>query len=282
MSSGIRKEEAITNEAAVIDCLSFMDMRGDPAGRPSLSLPSSPSPTLSLADVVSKGDPNEKYGRMMKVGEGASGEVFVCEVRGEGEGEEKEEGNERGNEGEGKEKEELRKGGEKERDAEREGGKEIEKDCVSVEEKIRKFHESISSLEFSECVSPVIIHAHTHATCSSPSPAPFSLSAAPVSAPASTTSSSSPSQPFALDLRREREKANTLMDLLTRSGSLDIHDAVIHVINCTAVHFEECILDVLCQRNVNPIERVIQTVELGVSVLNERDVSELVRGEERV
>lgn len=55
--------------------------------------------------------------------------------------------------------------------------------------------------------------------------------------------------------REEKMRAFDLLDALTRSGSLPLSHATLHVLVCATQSFDDSVVDTVVKRNVNPIER---------------------------
>uniref|UniRef100_A0A6B2LPH3 Protein kinase domain-containing protein n=1 Tax=Arcella intermedia TaxID=1963864 RepID=A0A6B2LPH3_9EUKA len=83
LSSGITKNEVIAQSGAVLDVLKFTDNlqnKTTPAGRATdtLQMPDKES-TLSLKDLVSDPSRQDLFTNLKKIGDGASGEVFIAD-----------------------------------------------------------------------------------------------------------------------------------------------------------------------------------------------------------
>eukprot|EP01036_Dinobryon_divergens_P030974 gene30974-40302_t len=69
------------------------------------------------------------------------------------------------------------------------------------------------------------------------------------------------------DLNRERHAAFDLLDALTCSGALPIHDAALHVIVAATHNFGSTVMNSIVQRNRNPIEAVERSSLIMVRTL---------------
>ncbi len=83
----------------------------------------------------------------------------------------------------------------------------------------------------------------------------------------------------AADRERERHRAFDLLDALTRSGSLAIDDASLHVILAATHCFDRTLVDTVIQDNVNPIEKVERSLMIVGATIHGRPVDELVAPE---
>lgn len=70
------------------------------------------------------------------------------------------------------------------------------------------------------------------------------------------------------DIKSEKNKALDLLDALSRSGSLPISCAELHVVVAVTHCFEEDVMDTVIQRNVNPIEKVEKSSLLVASTIH--------------
>jgi len=80
--------------------------------------------------------------------------------------------------------------------------------------------------------------------------------------------------------RDERNSAFDLLDALTCSGALAVEDAELHVLLLMAHCFEEALMDVLVQDNMNPIEPVERSSLILASTVHGRPVAQLLESEE--
>jgi hypothetical protein len=291
MSSGINKAEVTDNSSALLDCVKFVERHGDPLSDPLISSLPPSAPLPSIYDLVNPGNPSASLIELVKIGEGSAGEVFTAylpidpnipseEGMGEGEG-----GREGGGEGEGEghitEKVEIFCVQNDENERGREAG---EREC---EERsplglVHSLHNSFSDFEFSDSLCPTILHLSPSSSLA-PSPSPSSLSPSPslfsFVSPSFPLPSSSSFFPTTLDSswrEGEKRKAFSLLEILTQSGDLVIDDVTVHVISCTSIQFTECLLDVLCRQNVNPIENVTKVSHSAASLLFGVNVDELL------
>ena len=74
----------------------------------------------------------------------------------------------------------------------------------------------------------------------------------------------------------ERKLAYNLLDLLTRSGSLPIHETFVHVIVASSFSFQDSVMNTLVIRNENPIEAVEKCSLVVASVVYGVPLHELV------
>ena len=75
--------------------------------------------------------------------------------------------------------------------------------------------------------------------------------------------------------KQERNKVFDLLDLLTKSGSLPIEHASLHVVIAATQCFEKSILDTVIQDNINPIEKVENSNLAMASIIFNTAVEEL-------
>lgn len=83
----------------------------------------------------------------------------------------------------------------------------------------------------------------------------------------------------AADRDRERHRAFDLLDALTRSGSLAIDDASLHVILAATHCFDRTLVETVIADNVNPIEKVERSLMIVGATIHGRPVDELVAPE---
>ena len=76
--------------------------------------------------------------------------------------------------------------------------------------------------------------------------------------------------------QQNKKQALDLLDALTRSGALPVTDASLHVL-VTATHvFDRSVLETLVQRDVNPLERLEQSMLIMLQTLHEKPLQNLV------
>ena len=80
---------------------------------------------------------------------------------------------------------------------------------------------------------------------------------------------------------KERNKAFDLLDALSRSGSLPIDQASLHIVIAGTHCFDKSLLDTIVQDNVNPIEKVERSSLIVATTIHERPAVELLRPEQR-
>jgi len=79
------------------------------------------------------------------------------------------------------------------------------------------------------------------------------------------------------NLKEERDTAFDLLDALSRSGTLDIVCAELHVVVAATHRFARTVVDTVIMDNVNPIEKVERSVLIvGTTIHNEPDVGVLL------
>lgn len=92
-----------------------------------------------------------------------------------------------------------------------------------------------------------------------------------------------PTSATLLEAEQKREKAAAfdLLDGLSRSGSLSIECATLHVILCSTHCFDESLIDTVVVRNVNPIEKLERSSLLIAETILDVPAAHLLRAEER-
>jgi hypothetical protein len=75
----------------------------------------------------------------------------------------------------------------------------------------------------------------------------------------------------------ERERAFDLLDALSRSGTLDIEEASLHVLVAATHQFDKSVMNTLLMDNVNPIERVERSTLIMASTIQDRGVELLLK-----
>jgi len=83
------------------------------------------------------------------------------------------------------------------------------------------------------------------------------------------------------DLAREKARAFDLLDALSRSGTLPIADATLHVVVAATHSFERTLTNTVIQRNVNPIEKIERSVLVAAAAVHGRPVAALVESSQR-
>jgi len=80
--------------------------------------------------------------------------------------------------------------------------------------------------------------------------------------------------------KREKAAAFDLLDGLSRSGTLPIECATLHVVLCTTHCFDDSLIDTVVVRNANPIEKLERSsLIIGETILG-ASASQLLRNEE--
>jgi len=81
----------------------------------------------------------------------------------------------------------------------------------------------------------------------------------------------------AAELRAEKHRAFELLDALTRSGALVIHEASLHVVIAATHTFDKSLVDTVVQNNFNPIEQVERSSLIMASSVVAKHPSQLIR-----
>jgi hypothetical protein len=81
------------------------------------------------------------------------------------------------------------------------------------------------------------------------------------------------------EIKSEKSKAFDLLDALSRSGSLPIACAELHVVVAVTHCFEKDVMNTVIQDNVNPIEKVEKTMLLMTSTIQNVPPSTLLADE---
>jgi hypothetical protein len=69
--------------------------------------------------------------------------------------------------------------------------------------------------------------------------------------------------------KEEKNKAFDLLDALTKSGAIPIENASVHVVIIAAHCFDKSLIDTIIQKNINPIEKVEQSVLIMASTVHD-------------
>jgi hypothetical protein len=80
---------------------------------------------------------------------------------------------------------------------------------------------------------------------------------------------------------RSRTEAFDLLDALSRSGSLAIDCAELHVVMACTHNFTKSLIDTVVQDNVNPIEKVERSALILATTVHDKQPSELIKPEQR-
>ena len=93
-----------------------------------------------------------------------------------------------------------------------------------------------------------------------------------------------PSTKLSLDTSAQQQakrKAFDLLDALTKSGALSVTDASLHVL-VTATHiFDRSVLETLVQRDVNPLQKLQQSLLIMLKTLHDKPLDALVTLQEK-
>lgn len=76
--------------------------------------------------------------------------------------------------------------------------------------------------------------------------------------------------------KREKNKAFDLLDALSRSGSLPIACAELHIIVASTHSFEQSVVDTVVKKNVNPIEKIERSHLLVASLIHDVGLEKLL------
>ena len=81
--------------------------------------------------------------------------------------------------------------------------------------------------------------------------------------------------------QQAKRKAFDLLDALTKSGALSVTDASLHVL-VTATHiFDRSVLETLVQRDVNPLQKLQQSLLIMLTTLHGKPLDALVTLQEK-
>lgn len=78
------------------------------------------------------------------------------------------------------------------------------------------------------------------------------------------------------DRKLEKNKAFDLIDALTKSGAIELDSASLHVIIAATHNFQNALMGVLVQENVNPIEKVQASNIIMTSCIHNLKFSEVI------
>lgn len=79
------------------------------------------------------------------------------------------------------------------------------------------------------------------------------------------------------DLKREKDKAFDLLDALSKSGSLLVDHASLHVVMAATHCFDRTLLETVVMDNVNPIEKVERSALILATTIHDLPAEDLVR-----
>jgi hypothetical protein len=85
---------------------------------------------------------------------------------------------------------------------------------------------------------------------------------------------------FTDDIKRARVAAFDLLDALSRSGTLIIDGAELHIVYAASHAFDRTLMDTLVQENMNPISRVERSMLIMASLLHDTPVTNIVEATE--
>jgi hypothetical protein len=81
--------------------------------------------------------------------------------------------------------------------------------------------------------------------------------------------------------REERDRAFDLLDALSRSGSLPLHHASLHVLLASTHGFDRTLVETIIQRSDNPIEKVERSALIVASTIHQQPAEALIRSAAR-
>jgi len=76
---------------------------------------------------------------------------------------------------------------------------------------------------------------------------------------------------------QERKQAYDLLDALSRSGSLPIDDASLHIVIAATHSFDKTLIDTVIKDNINPIEKVERSTLIMATTLHNKQADELLK-----
>lgn len=92
-----------------------------------------------------------------------------------------------------------------------------------------------------------------------------------------TADPSSPQELGPVEQRLEKQKCFDLLDALTKSGAVAIHDCSLHIVLASSVCFEKTLIDSLIVDNVEPISAMDSAHLLFAQTIHGKPASELIQ-----